>query len=114
MTRKSAPVEVVFADPPRIEEHRAREANLVTAVLALVCGLACVCGLVPAVDRAVSSFFVGVLVAAAVIVLLRWVARRVRMHREDREDERAAARWRADHPEGMRRGTRHDQPVRAA
>jgi hypothetical protein len=78
-----------------MQEQRTAEANLITVLLAAVCGLGCIAGMVPAVDHAIGVLVGAAAGAAIAVVLLRWVARRVRWHLEDREDERIAALWRA-------------------
>ncbi|WP_214405146.1 hypothetical protein [Pseudonocardia lacus] len=113
--RRPVPVEVVsFPAPRTMEQNRVREANLVSACFSVICALACVCGLVPAVGRAVSSFFVVVIVGAVVAAVLHQVIRRVRVYREDREDERVAALWREAHAEPARSGGRSGTPARVA
>jgi hypothetical protein len=92
------PVVTVPVSPGTIQEHRAKEANLITAALAVVCGLAFAGALIPAVEHAMSVLVVAAMVPVAAVVLLRWVLRRVRWYREDRDDERVVAALRAGGP----------------
>jgi hypothetical protein len=77
--------------------RQSREADVITAVLAVPCGLACAGSVIPGLDVAVTT----VLLVLAALVLLgaasRWAARWVRERREDAADALTAARWRAVH-----------------
>lgn len=87
---------------PSIHAHRTHDATLIVAAVTGLCVLGCAAALVPT----------GVLVGLGVTALAVWAARRVvrvvRWRREDRADARAAAAWRAAHPQPV--GT-HSQPV---
>jgi hypothetical protein len=73
------------------------DATLITAVLALPCGLACAGSVVPGLDDIVTTALVR-LAALGLVVLVVWrVARWVRERREDAADTLAAAHWRAAH-----------------
>jgi hypothetical protein len=87
-----------------VQGQRASEANLITAGVAVVIGVGWVGGQVPGVGDAIGALVVGALLGLVAAVLLRWVARRVRWYREDREDERIVA---------LRRAERIDRPERA-
>jgi hypothetical protein len=79
------------------QEHRRSEARLITTVLAVLGGIGFTAAVVPAIEHAITT---GLLVTAAVLVLVlvvRVVARRLRHRREDHADALAAARWRAIH-----------------
>ena len=74
-----------------------READVITTVLAVPCGLACAGSVIPGLDAAVTTVLL-VLVALATLALAgRWAARWVRERREDAADALTAARWRAVH-----------------
>lgn len=76
---------------------RAAEARRLTTAAALVCGLALLAALVPAVEYA-ANLAVGVAAGLVLAELaLRRLARRTRERREDRADAVTAARWRAQH-----------------
>jgi hypothetical protein len=76
---------------------RAAEARRLTTAAALVCGLALLAALVPAVEHA-ANLAVGTCVGLVLAVLaVRRLARRARERREDRADALTTARWRAVH-----------------
>lgn len=81
-----------------LTSRRDREVNLITAVLAVPCALACAGSVIPAVNDAVTVVLIVSAVLLVLGVLLRRVARWVRERREDRADEITAAAWRAAHP----------------
>jgi hypothetical protein len=77
--------------------NRAAEARRITTAVAILCAVACIGAVIPAVEHAVTA----VLLVLAGLVLaalgLRYGARWVRERREDRADALYAARWRATH-----------------
>jgi hypothetical protein len=77
--------------------RRAQEARTITTAAGLVCGLACLASVVPAVERAANVATAAGLVLVALVVAVRLGARRLRERREDRADALTAARWRAAH-----------------
>jgi ABC-type transport system involved in cytochrome bd biosynthesis fused ATPase/permease subunit len=80
-----------------LQEFRAQEARVITAILALICAVGFISALVPAVEHAITA---GLLAAGGVVVLAlaaRVAARWVRHRQEDRADALAAAAWRAQH-----------------
>ncbi len=77
--------------------RRAQEARTITTAAGLVCGLACLASLVPAVERAANIATAAGLVLVALVVAVRLGARRLRERREDRADALTAAHWRAEH-----------------
>ena len=79
-------------------EHRRHEVRVFTLVAVVVCGLAAAGRIVPVIDAVMSGVVSTAVVAVVAVVVLRWVARRVRWHLEDRAAVRAAAAWRAEHP----------------
>jgi hypothetical protein len=91
-----------------MHRRRADEANLITALVVLVCGLGWAGGQVPGFGDVVTALGVGALLSAFGVVLLCWAARRVRWYYEDREDERIVAargaevRGRQGEPERIR------------
>ncbi len=77
--------------------NRAAEARRLTITAALVCGLALLAVLVPAIEHA-ANLVVGAAVGLGLAVLaVRRLARWARERREDRTDALTAARWRAQH-----------------
>jgi hypothetical protein len=76
---------------------RTREANTITAVLAVPCGLACVGSVLPGLDEAVTVVFLAFSALALAVVGLRCTTRWVRERAEDRADAHTAAAWRAEH-----------------
>jgi uncharacterized membrane protein YqjE len=79
------------------QEHRRHEARLITTVLAVLGGIGFTAAVVPVVENAITT---GLLVAAAVLVLVlaaRFGLRTLRHRREDHADALAADRWRATH-----------------
>lgn len=76
---------------------RAREANTITALLALPCGLACAGSVAPGLDWAVTAVLLTLAGLALALAALRWATRWVRERVEDRADARTAAAWRARH-----------------
>lgn len=77
--------------------RRAQEARTVTTAAGLVCGLACLAALVPAVEHAANLAVAAGLVLVALVMVVRLGARWLRERREDRADALTAARWRAAH-----------------
>lgn len=77
--------------------RRAQEARTVTIAATLLCGLTCLAALVPAVEHAVNLAISAGLGFAALVVVVRLGARRLRERREDHADALTAARWRAAH-----------------
>jgi hypothetical protein len=84
---------------------RNREATLITAVLALPCGLACAGSVLPGLDDLVTTILVGLAAVAVLALAARWGARWLRERREDRADALTAARWRAVHAPHLRTPT---------
>ncbi len=81
----------------RIGARRAREARLITTVLAAVCALGFLAAVIPGGEAALTA---GLLVIAGLVVIglaVRYLARWVRERGEDRADALTAARWRALH-----------------
>lgn len=81
----------------RIGARRAREARLITTVLAAVCALGFLAAVIPDVEAALT---VGLLALAGLVLVglaVRYTARWMRERREDRADVLTAARWRAVH-----------------
>jgi hypothetical protein len=76
-------------------EHRQREIRTITVVIVVVNGVAAAGALVPLVDNLAGALVIGLAVTAALMLMVRWVARRVRWWFEDRADARTAAAWRA-------------------
>jgi hypothetical protein len=84
---------------------RAGEARRLTTAAALVCGLALLAALVPAIEHA-ANLIVSTAVGLALAVLaVRRLARWARERREDRTDAITAARWRAQHAPHLLDGT---------
>ncbi len=76
---------------------RAAEVRRFTVLAALVCGLACLGALVPAVEHATNLALGAAAGLVLVVVTFRHLARRLRERREDRADALTAARWRTAH-----------------
>jgi hypothetical protein len=76
---------------------RAAEVRRFTVLAALVCGLACLGALVPAVEHATNLALGAATGLVLVVVTFRHLARRLRERREDRADALTAARWRTQH-----------------
>lgn len=76
---------------------RNREANLITGVLAVSCGLACAGSVIPGLDDVVGTILVALAALTLLALVTRALSRRVRERREDAADALAAARWRAAH-----------------
>lgn len=91
------PAHVRPAVRDRIGQHRAHEARLITTALGLVCAVGFTAAVVPAVEHAVTLAVLGALALAVLAGLVRFAARRVQEHREDRADAVTAARWRSVH-----------------
>ena len=80
-----------------IDQHRTREARIITTAVAAVCALGCAAAVVPGAEQRIT---IALAIGAGVLALLlvaRMVARRVREHMEDRADERIAAVLRAQY-----------------
>ncbi len=77
--------------------NRAAEARRLTIAAALICGLACLGALVPAVEHALNLAVGGAVGLVLTVLLVRRLARWLRECREDRADALTAARWRAQH-----------------
>jgi hypothetical protein len=92
---------------------RTREANAITAVLAVPCGLACAGTIIPSLDD-VATFALLALGAFALAAFgLRYLARWARERAEDLADAHTAALWRARHAPHLLNATDH-RPVRLA
>lgn len=81
----------------RIGAHRAREARIITTVLAVLCGAGLGAAVIPGVETAVNA---GLLALAALLALglaVRYLARWLQERHEDQQDAVTAARWRAAH-----------------
>jgi uncharacterized membrane protein len=81
----------------RIGPRHAREARLITTILAAVCALGFLAAVVPGVEAALTVGLLAFTGLAVLALALRYTARWVRERREDRADALAAARWRAVH-----------------
>ncbi|MGQ0576741.1 MAG: hypothetical protein ACT4RN_21450 [Pseudonocardia sp.] len=90
-TDRTIPIRSTFAT------HRAAEVRRFTIAATLVCGLACLAALVPAVEHAANLTAAGLLVGAALVLAVRLGLRTVRERREDHADALTAARWRAEY-----------------
>jgi hypothetical protein len=80
--------------------RQSREADVITTVLAVPCGLACAGSVIPGLDAAVTTVLLALVVLAALVLLGaagRWAARWLRERQEDAADALTAARWRAVH-----------------
>lgn len=77
--------------------RRTREANAITAALAVPCALAATSAEVPAVEHTATAVLLGVALLAALVLAVHLGARWLRERREDRADAVTAARWRARH-----------------
>lgn len=86
-----------FVRPDTMADHRRREVRTITGVIAAVKAVAVVGAVVPWVDNLATAVVFGVLALVVVVLVGRWVARRVRWWFEDRHDARIAEQWRADH-----------------
>lgn len=89
-------------------QHRTRETNLLTVVLALPCAAAVAGSMVPGLDDLLTRALLALVVAGVLGVTARYGLRWFRERREDRADLVTAAAWRAAHPQH----TDHRQPSR--
>ena len=78
--------------------HHDREVRALTAVIALVCGVAFLGAVIPAVEHATTGALITGAALAALTVTVRLALRWLRERREDRADDITAAAWRATHP----------------
>jgi uncharacterized membrane protein YoaK (UPF0700 family) len=78
-----------------IGARRAREARLITTVLAAVCALGFLAAVIPGVEAALTVGLLALAGVAVVALAVRYLARWVRERREDRADALTAARWQA-------------------
>ncbi len=77
--------------------HRDREYRVIMTGIWAVGGLGLTCSVSPAVEHATTLVLFTVGAIAVLVVAVRLVARWVREYREDRDDERTGATWRARH-----------------
>lgn len=77
--------------------HRDHEYRVAMTVVSLVCGLAFLGALVPAVEHVVNLGLLGLALLVAVLVAARLGVRFVRERIEDRADARTAVVWQALH-----------------
>ncbi len=77
--------------------NRAAEARRLAIAAALICGLACLGALVPAVEHALNLAVGGAVGLVLTVLLVRRLTRWLRECREDRADALTAAHWRAVH-----------------
>lgn len=94
--------------------RRTREANAITAALAVPCALAAASAVVPAVEHTVTAVLLGVTLLAALVLAARLGARWLRERREDRADAVTAARWRAGHAPHLLDAADHAALTRAS
>ncbi len=80
-----------------LQQHRRTQDRAVTLASLAFSGVGLAGALSPAVEHAITTALVAVVVLVLLVVGARWVARRLREHREDRADALAAAVWRAEH-----------------
>jgi ABC-type transport system involved in cytochrome bd biosynthesis fused ATPase/permease subunit len=80
-----------------ITDHRNHEVRVLTGVIAVICAIACATSVVPGLEDLINRALIVVAALGVLAVLVRLGARWVRERREDREDELAAAIWRAEH-----------------
>lgn len=99
----------------RDSQHR--DDAVVTTVTGAVCALGLAGALSPVVEHAVTLALLVIAALTVAVLAARWLARRLREHREDRADTLTAIAWRsanlpADHPLVVRdrftAGTRAD------
>lgn len=77
--------------------QRAREVRTITSFFVAIGAIGCASAVVPAVEQTVTAVFIAIAVFAMAIAAIRYAARRIREHFEDRADARTAAAWRAEH-----------------
>ncbi len=80
-----------------IQQHRRDRDRAVNLAITPVCGLGFAGALSPAVEHAVTTALVAVVMLALLVAGVRWVVRRLRERREDAADALAGAAWRARH-----------------
>lgn len=85
-------------DSTTINRTRDRAAALFTLAVVAVCGLCLAARLVPAVAHTTTLLVLVLAITAIAAGLVRHLARVLRWRREDQEDARIAAAWRATHP----------------
>ncbi len=80
-----------------LTDHRTHEVRVITGVIAIICATACATSIIPGLEDLINR---ALLIGAAVVLLgvaarlgVRWVRERL----EDREDDRLAVIWRAEH-----------------
>lgn len=78
-------------------DHRNHEVRVLTGVIAVICATACATSVVPRLEDLINRALIVGAALVVLAVLVRLGARWVRERREDREDELAAAIWRAEH-----------------
>jgi uncharacterized membrane protein YhaH (DUF805 family) len=80
-----------------LQQHRRHQDRTITTAVTLVCGLGLAGALSPAVEHAITTALVAVVVLALLVVSAPWAVRRLRERREDAADALAAVAWRARH-----------------